>query len=224
MNTITGYTEMMNYRNLTAGVFGGSANASSEQPSDTRRSAGAGDGTAAEPQESETSQTLSRQAVPAASRGTHALLEIIRRAGASLSEDGLQDMLDDMVLRGDITDDQADDLYDGLKRAREAMPVSVLKRLDVLAQSGVMTAEQRDAAAAALTGSGERLHDLVSDGTLSQAQMDAVMETCRSAVKLRQARQAYGQMQANPLARAADSGQYGILDAYADSLAEGASA
>ena len=147
MNAITGYTELMNYRNLTAGVFGSPANAVPEQPADARRNTGAGDRAAAEPQTGAADQTAPRHAVPGALRETRAVLESIRRSGSSLSEDGLQDLLDDMVLRGDITDDQADELFDGLKRSREAMPVSVLKRLNVLANSGTMTAAQRDAAA-----------------------------------------------------------------------------
>ncbi len=228
MNAINGYTEWINYRNLTAGAFspqnGGTENTAPERPDDARRNTGAGDRPAAEPQAGLAAQTVARHAATGAVRDVRGMLESIRRAGTSLSEGDLQDMLDDMVLRGDITDDQADEIFDGLKRSREAMPTSVLRRLNVLAKSGTMTPEQRDAAAAALTGSGERLQDLVSDGTLSQDQMDAVMELCRSAVKLRQARLAYNQMQTNPLARAADSGQYGILNAYEESLAEGAMA
>ena len=229
MSTITGYAELMNYRNLPIGGIApqadSSVNAEKEQPSEAPRH---------QPNSSASKHVVLQQEMTAEhvqtqpSEGTapdiRGILDSIRRTGSRMSEDDIQDALDDMVLRGDLTDDQADEIFAALKQARQPMPAALTRGLNVLAESGAMSLKQRDAAAAALSGTGERLQDLVDDGTLSQDQADAVMVTCRNAAKLKQARHAYSQMQKNPLARMAESRQYGILDAYEESMAEGAMA
>jgi polyhydroxyalkanoate synthesis regulator phasin len=203
LSTIAGYAELMNYRNLPLGSAAVQADSTAQQP---------------------TVCSSSADVLPEL-RG---IMDSFKRAGSRLSDDELQDTLDDMVLSGQITDDQADEIFAGLQRAKESMPgAAVMKGLSMLTASGTITAEQRDAAAQAISGAGDGLQELVDDGMLSQDQMDAVMESCRSAVKLRQARQAYGLMLANPLARAAYAGSgknYAILDAYEQSLAAGVSA
>lgn len=203
MSTIAGYAELINYRNLPMGNAAVQADSAAERT---------------------TVRSSSADVLPEL-RG---IMDSFNRAGSRLSDDEVQDTLDDMVLSGQITDDQADEIFAGLQRAKESMPgAAVMKGLSMLAASGIITAEQRDVAAQAISGEGDGLQELVDNGMLSQDQMDAVMESCRSAVKLRQARQAYGLMLANPLARAAYTGSgndYAIMDAYEQSLTEGVSA
>ncbi len=228
MSTIAGYAELMNYRNLpTGGIapqMGSTANAETEQSSDAPRRQP--EGTSGKPAAERQGLTAEHMQTHRSAEGTaldiRGILDSIRRAGSRLSDDDIQDTLDDMVLRGDLTDDQADEIFAGLKQARQSVPAALTRSLNGLAESGAMTLKQRDAAAAVLSDTGERLQDLVDDGTLSQDQMDAVMVSCCNAAKLKQARQAYSLMQRNPLVRMAESRQYGILDAYEESMAEGA--
>ena len=224
MSTIAGYSELMNYRNLPIGGIApqadGSANAETERSSGTPRRQP--ESTASRPAAEQQGLTAEHEQTHRSAPDIRGILDSLRRAGGRLSDDDIQDTLDDMVLRGDLTDDQADEIFAGLKQARQSMPAALARSLNGLAESGAMSLKQRDAAAAALSGTGERLQDLVDDGTLSQDQADAVMVSCRNAAKLKQARQAYSQMQRNPLARMAESRQYSVLDAYEESMAEGA--
>lgn len=208
MTTIGGYTEKINYRELSADSLQqtpGFARIKQERSlSEPPRHDGS---TAKQP------MTHRRGDLP----DVRGILDSFRRSGSKMSDSELQDALDDMVLSGDLSDEQADEIYAGLKQARDTAPNAALKSLDGLKGMGLLTEEQRAAAAAALSEEGSGIQALVEDGTLTQDQLDAVLVSCRGAAKLKQARQAYKLMQHNPLARAAGR-QYG-QDASGDSMA-----
>jgi hypothetical protein len=119
---------------------------------------------------------------------------LTERAGA----DALLSKLDGLISSGILTEDEKQDLLGALRGTRALtpppVPAEISESLDSLVSAGTISDGQADAVMSALENfsGADPLQELTEAGALTQQQADAVSSAFQSAAKMKHAQEAYG--------------------------------